>query len=214
MSEEERSPVWGRWWRVAAVLLAAGVLLWGWQRWDAEAFQAWLQKAGPVPFFLALAVLPAAGVPTTPFYILAGATFGVTAGLAGSAASLAVNLLLCHWIVHSGMRRWLQRWLERSGRTLPVLQEGKAVKFTLLVKLAPGVPAFAKTYLLVLAGVPFRIYFWLSFAVTMAYAATFVVLGESVWERDFRQLGWAAGTLAALGLLVWAARRLAANRER
>lgn len=209
-----QGPAWSRWWRAAAALTAAGALLWGWQRWDAEAFQAWLQKAGPVPFFLALAILPAAGVPTTPFYILAGALYGVTVGLAGSAASLAVNLLLCHWIVHSGLRQWLQRRLERSGRGLPVLQEGRAVKFTLLVKLAPGVPAFVKNYLVVLAGVPFPIYFWLSFAVTMAYAAAFVVMGESVWERDFTRLGWAAGVLAALGALVWGARRLAARRER
>lgn len=181
---------------------AAVVLLW--IRYDAEAFAAWKAEAGPVPFFAALAVLPAFGVPTTPFYVLAGALFGVAGGLAGSAASLAVNLLLCYWIGRrSGLRPWLAQRLRRWSRDLPELEGGRALRFALLVKFVPGAPTFLKNYLLILAGVPFRLYFGLSFVVTMAWAAGFIVLGESMQDRDFGQAAWALGGLAVLGLAVW-----------
>ena len=175
-----------------------------WIRFDHGAFEAWREEAGPVPFFAALAVLPAFGVPTTPFYVLAGAMFGVAGGLAGSAASLALNLLLCYWIgQRSGLRHWLKRRLRRWSRDLPELEGRRAIRFALLVKFVPGAPTFLKNYLLILAGVPFRVYFGLSFVVTMAWAAGFIVLGESMLDRDFGQASWAAGGLAALALAVW-----------
>ena len=135
--------------------------------------------------------------------MLAGATFGVAGGLVGSAVSLAINLLLCYWIGHrSGLRSWLTRRLSRWSRELPEMEGGRALRFALIVKLAPGAPTFLKTYLLVLAGVPFRLYFVLSFVVTMAWAAGFIVLGESMQDRDFTQAAWAVGGLVALGLVV------------
>jgi uncharacterized membrane protein YdjX (TVP38/TMEM64 family) len=195
-------------WRGIAAALALGAVWWIWNAWDTEAFVEWKAEAGPVPFFAALAVLPAFGVPTTPFYLLAGATFGVKAGLAGSAASLAANLALCYWIARSGLRVWIERLLARTRYDLPAVSGKKqAVKFTLLVKLAPGVPTFVKHYALVLGGVPFGIYFGLSFGITSLYAATFVVLGESALERSPTRALAALAALALLGAAVWWIRR-------
>jgi uncharacterized membrane protein YdjX (TVP38/TMEM64 family) len=193
--------------------VAVGALLaWGWWVWEQAAFLAWKAEAPPLPFFAALAVLPAVGVPTTPFYIMAGATFGGVAGVLGSMASLAVNLVICHWIGQSGLRPWLVRRLEGAGRTLPHLEKGKAWRFTALVKLAPGVPAFAKNYLIVLAGVPFPVFFGISMAATLPYVVTLVILGESVREHDVRDLvGVAAGLLALAGVAWWVRRRWVAQ---
>lgn len=191
------------WWRILGGLAGAALVVFLWIRFDRQALVEWKAEAGPLPFFAALAVLPAIGVPTTPFYVLAGATFGVAGGLAGSAVSLAINLLLCYWIGHrSGLRAWLARRLQRWSRELPELEGGRALRFALVVKLAPGAPTFLKTYLLVIAGVPFRLYFGLSFVVTMAWAAGFIVLGESMQDRDFSQAAWAIAVLAALALAV------------
>lgn len=109
-----------------------------WIHWDYAAFMAWKEEAGPLPFFAALAVLPAFGVPTTPFYVLAGILFGVVGGLAGSALSLVLNLLLCYWIAHSGLKGWLESLLRKTRYDLPTLEGGRAMRFALLVKLAPG----------------------------------------------------------------------------
>lgn len=200
---------WITWaWRGVAAAAALAVMIWLWRAWDTESFVEWKAQAGPAPFFVALAVLPAFGVPTTPFYLLAGATFGVKTGLAGSAASLAVNLVLCYWIAHSGLRVWLERLLARTRYDLPAVSGRKqAVKFTLLVKFAPGVPTFVKHYALGLGRVPFGIYFGLSFGITSLYAATFVVLGESALERSPTRALAALAALALLGGAVWWVRR-------
>ena len=58
---------------------------------------------GPLPFFLALAVLPAFGAPVTPFYLLAGASFGTTAAipivLGGLAGNVALSYVMARWVV-------------------------------------------------------------------------------------------------------------------
>lgn len=197
-------------WRVArGVFLTLGLfaLLWAWREWDQEAFFAWQREAGPVPFFAALAVLPALGVPTTPFFMLAGMTFGLTVGLLGTAASLAINMLLCFWIAHSGLREWLQRMLARWGRELPQVEGKRALRFAILVKLAPGVPTFVKQYALGLSGMAFVPYFLVSFLITLPYAVTFVVLGESVFDFDRAQAAWALAALVVLSGVMLLVRR-------
>jgi uncharacterized membrane protein YdjX (TVP38/TMEM64 family) len=190
---------------VIGIVLAVGLAAWLW--WDTEAFFEWKREAGLVPFFGALAVLPAFGVPTTPFYILAGATFGVGVGIAGSAISLALNLLLCYWIARSGLRKWLERALARTKYRLPQVGDGRVIRFALLVKFTPGAPTFIKTYLIAIAGVPFWVYFLLSYVVTMAYATGFIVLGEGMFDRDLSQAIWALVILLVLGAVVWFGRR-------
>lgn len=196
----------------AGALLALAMLLWN--AWDHQAFIAWREEAGVLPFFLAMAILPALGVPITPFFIVAGATFGVLIGLAGTAIALSTNLVLCYWIARSGLRPWLGRLLARTRYRIPDFKKGEgALRFALLVKLAPGVPIFIKHYLLGMAGVPFWIYFGVSALITGIYAGAFVVLGESLLEHD---LGTSAAAIAVLGLVALAIylwRRRIAGRQ-
>ena len=85
--------IWARRALGALTLLVLAVLIWN--AWDHQAFIAWREEAGVVPFFLAMALLPALGVPITPFFIVAGATFGTFVGLTGSAiARLGVAFAL------------------------------------------------------------------------------------------------------------------------
>src|SRR5690625_3877566 len=53
---------------------------------------------GMVPFFLAMAILPTFGFPVTPFYLLAGASFGIWVSLIGTTISQALSLLLAYWL--------------------------------------------------------------------------------------------------------------------
>ena len=172
---------------------------------------AWKQQAGALPFFAAMAVLPAIGLPVTPFFVLAGATFGVVFGLLGSGAALGVNLALCYGIARSGLRPWLESLLRRFGYQLPDFEEKDrgALRFTLLVKFAPGIPAVAKNYLLGMTGVPFLLYFGLSMLITGAYAALCVVLGVSLLEHSLGRalVPGAIAVALALGLWWWRRRR-------
>lgn len=191
------------------VLALVGMVYLLWSAWDHEALMLWKEQAGPVPFFVAMAVLPAIGFPVTPFFILAGATFGVAVGLGGSFLALAANFALCFWLARSGLRPGIVRLLERFGIDLPNYEEGqqRALRFVLMVRFTPGVPAFAKNYLLGLAGVPFAMYLAVSMVVTGVYAAAFVVLGESVLEHDVRRTGAAVAVIALAALVFWWVRR-------
>jgi len=186
--------------RLAAVVVVVFVI---WQYWDSAAFHEWKANAGPIPFFAALAILPALGVPTTPFYLLAGATFGVAIGLLGSIIALALNLLLCYWVARGPMHSFFVKWLARVDRELPSLEKVSEWRFTLVVKLAPGVPAFLKHYLIVLAGVPLRIYFPVSLVISGFYAGCFIVLGDSAFDRDTSALVITVAVLAAVTAIVW-----------
>lgn len=204
--------IWARRVLGALTLLVLAVLIWN--AWDHQAFIAWREEAGVVPFFLAMALLPALGVPITPFFIVAGATFGTYMGLAGSAIALSANLLLCYWIARSGLRPWLARLLARTRYEIPDFEKDEgALRFALLVKLAPGVPIFIKHYLLGMAGVPFWIYFAVSGLITGIYAVAFVVLGESLLEHDLGNGAIALAVLAAAGLAIYLWRRRMANRR-
>lgn len=183
--------------------LLGGVVFLIWRYWDHETFREWKREAGPVPFFAALAILPAIGVPTTPFYVLAGATFGIPVSLLGSLAALAFNLTLCYWISRGPFRYLFEKWLVKTRRELPTLERHGAWRLTLVIKFMPGVPPVLKHYFIVLAGVPFAIYFSASMVISGFYAAGFIVLGDSALDRNPTPALIVLGVLALASGLVW-----------
>jgi uncharacterized membrane protein YdjX (TVP38/TMEM64 family) len=192
---------------LARVMGALSLLLLGAAVWlitDRSAVREIQQDAGPIPFFVALAVLPAIGFPTTPFFVLAGGLFGIWTGMTGSALAIAANLVLCHWISKSGLRPVIERLLAGTRYRVPDLstKPGGGLRFTVLLRFAPGIPTFIKNYLLGVSGVPFRTYFFVSFAFTYAYAATFIIMGESIFDRDFGTVGIVAGVLFLGAMIV------------
>lgn len=220
--ERESSARGGRWTR--RILVAAGIalvvyILWG--IWDYAALMRWMERARPVPFFAAMAVLPALGLPFTPFFLIAGATFGVEVGLIGTAIALAANLTFCYHVGRGRLRRRLVSVLERFDYELPDFDIGtgeqtvwRTVRFTALIKLAPGVPGFVKNYGLGAARVPFVIFFTVSMLISGAYAAALIVLGESLFEHELGRGTIAVVVAAVLALVLWwALRRQAARRD-
>ncbi len=166
--------------------------------WDNDAAMGFLEHAGPVPFFAALGFLPALGVPVTPFFILAGATFSPALGLTGIAIAISANLLLSYIIGKSGLRWILLRFLKTTRFSLPKTPPKQPLRFTLLVRLTPGVPVFLKNYILALSGIPFPIYFTVSFSITLAYASCFFALGDSLRDHEVGKTAWALGVLTIL----------------
>jgi uncharacterized membrane protein YdjX (TVP38/TMEM64 family) len=186
--------------------VAAGVVclaLVVWTVWDHKALMSWIERARPIPFFSAVALLPAFGLPVGPLFVLAGASFGVKLGIAGSLAALGANLALCYWIARR-MRPRLESLFRRFNSRLPNIAESKTstTRFVLTVKLAPGVPAFVKNYALGLTGIPFGLYFGLGMLITGVYAILLVVVGESLLEHRFDRRLWIALAVVGLGLLL------------
>jgi uncharacterized membrane protein YdjX (TVP38/TMEM64 family) len=193
------------------VLLVVGIGFWLWRPTAGlEDVLDVLELAGPVPFFTALVALPLIGMPTTPFYLLAGPAFGPTVALVGTAMALAIQQVLGYWLA----RRWLHGVLERllacTGFQLPEVKAENHVRFTVLVRLAPGVPSWAKNYVGGLARTPFLTYFWISWPISLAYAAGFILLGDAAFSRDWREVIPAVFLVAVLILL----RRFLRSRTR
>jgi uncharacterized membrane protein YdjX (TVP38/TMEM64 family) len=164
-----------------------------------------------VPFFLAMAVLPAIGIPLTPFLLVAGATFGVAVGLIGSVVAIAINLCIGYAIAHSKLRPRVTALFERFDYKVPNFTAGgrAAWRFSFAVKVAPALPAVAKMYLLAVTAVPFPIYFIVSLLITSVFAVAWIVLGGSLVAHDLNHATIAAIVIAVLVViaLIWWRRR-------
>ncbi|MDF3919887.1 VTT domain-containing protein [Salinicola salarius] len=175
-------------------LLVAGLV--GWGGFPREA----LETLHPLALLIAMAGLPALGIPMTPFYILAGLRFGVPGGLLFSAVATLLNLLLCYAIASGQLRPVLRTSIERRFPALAGLDDARqdAWRVTFLIKLVPGVPMFLKHYALGVAGVPLSIFLSVALLTTGPYGAAFVVLGQSALTGNVGQAMVAAGLLALI----------------
>jgi uncharacterized membrane protein YdjX (TVP38/TMEM64 family) len=201
---------WRPWLASSLLLLVLAVLgLLIWSRWDREALLAWKQDAGPLRYFTAMALLPAVGVPFSPFFMLAGVLFGPRVGVLGSCLALAANLTLCHRLAAGALRPRFSALLQRFDSFLHFEDGARdALRFTLMVKFTPGLPAAAKNYLLGLAGVPFRTYFAVSLALNGSLGVVLVLLGDSLFAHDLRLFALSFGALVLLAAaLLWLHRR-------
>jgi len=184
-------------------------LVWVGLRLDPLTLRQWLDKTPFLPFFVALALLTLLGIPPTPFFLVAGAAYGVLPALLGTVAALSANLLLSYGIAATGLRTHLKKQLDRTRFSLPEELPGKGLRFSIMVRLLPAVPWFLKNYVLCLAGVPFPIYFVVSLISSLVYAAPLIILGESVFERDYREvLAWLLVLAVLLVAAHFGARRL------
>ncbi len=176
---------------------------------DAGTLREWKREAPFFPFFAALALLTLLGFPTTPFFLVAGAAYGVLPALAGTCVALAVHLLLAHRIAATGLRPILERWMHKTGFALPEDLPGNGLRFAVMVRFLPAMPWFLKNYILCLAGIPFPVFFSVSFLASLIYAVPLVLLGESAFEQDLGELvAWLVALALMLVLARYAAKRL------
>lgn len=197
-----RSSTWKLVLVVALATAAAGAGLWWLKihdyslRLSIDAGLVALREAGPLPFFVAMAVLPAVGCPMSVFYLAAGSAFTATLGLPGVlaavGAALLVNLALTYWLAACGLRPWLEQMISRTKYRIPELKAADHAEVTLIVRITPGPPFFMQGYLLGLARVRFQTYLGISFLVAMPIGSGVVVFGDAILHGK--------GGMAFLGL--------------
>jgi len=183
-----------------------------------EAGLAQVRGAGPVTFFASMAVLPAFGCPFSVFTLTAGPVFAPSLGMVSvlglTLLSVALNLALSYWLAARALRPVLVRLVAWLGYTLPRARVQDSGSLVFLVRVTPGPPFFLQSYLLGLAGIPFRIYFAISWLISGAYACAFVLFGDAVVHGHGKRVMLAVGIFAVLTVGVqWLRRRFRSRSE-
>jgi uncharacterized membrane protein YdjX (TVP38/TMEM64 family) len=178
---------------------------------------ALIRSAGALVFFSAMTVLPAMGMPLFAFTITAGEAFGGQFGMPGviamSLSAIAVNLAVGYSLARFAVRPVLLGLLKRYGYSIPHVTPENALLVTLVVRLTPGPPYSLQGYILGVARAPFRLYMIVSWLAVAPWAVAGIVLGEGLFNGNFRMVGLAVGLILAVGVGVQLVRRKYLRRE-
>jgi uncharacterized membrane protein YdjX (TVP38/TMEM64 family) len=121
------------------------------------------------------------------------------------AAATVLQLLASYGLVHLFRDKFARR-LAAVRKRIPRTAHGAACLFTTLL---PGVPFFAKNYVLPLIGVPLRTYLLICFPVYVARATVAVVFGDQSDHLTPARIAWLALYFAAtLGASWWMFRKV------
>ena len=177
-----------------------------------EKIKEWSHTVGPLPFFTAMALLPAAGFPVMVFSLSAGVLFAPQIGLGwvivGVLVSLGVNLALTYWLARYALRPLLEGLIRKFGYGLPQVAKEDHLSLALLCRITPGPPFFVQNYLLGLAEVPFFTYMWVSWLISALYSVAMVVFGDSLMQGSGKVVFFAVSVFVAIAVgLKWLGRR-------
>lgn len=145
---------------------------------DTKSMHSWAKNIPAWLVFAFMAFLPLVGVPVSFLYVIGGARFGPVFGMIAAGFAIAINLLLTYWLTKTVLHRPIAAFFKKTKYNMPQVPEGEYVSVSLLTALVPGLPYTAKNYLLVLAGVPFRYYFWVCLPAHIVHASLGILFGD------------------------------------
>ena len=161
---------------------------------------------------LLMATLPVAGFTVGLVYLVAGIKFGPVLGGVAVAGVTAFHLLASHWICRTVLREPLQRFLKKRNHSLPHAPEGEHASVAAMAALVPGLPYFARNYLLALTDVPLRVYFWVCLPIYVIRSYIVILLGDIGLDVSRRTLTILVAVyllkLSICAYLLWRIRRL------
>jgi uncharacterized membrane protein YdjX (TVP38/TMEM64 family) len=169
-----------RWWTLlgAAVVALGVVALFSFTEFDWRSVQRDIAALNPLLLFGLIATLPVFGLSVGVGYLVAGARFGAVGGGLVVAAATAVHLCATHWICRSFLRGAIERWLARRRHHLPEIPRDERVAVAAMAALVPGLPYFARNYLLALSGMPLRVYLPVCLPIYVARSYVTIFLGD------------------------------------
>lgn len=192
-------------WRFGLIALACVGIALLYRQIDVAEVHRRAEEINGVLVFLLITVLPLLGFPVSVAHAVAGVRFGLGYGWLVVAFSIVLQLLASYALVKSAPKLFARR-LEPLRRRLPHTAHVPLTLFTLLL---PGVPYFAKNYVLPLVGVPLRTYLLWSAPIHIARSMVGIAFGDmSDNLTPLRITGFAVYTLALFTACAWAFRRL------
>jgi uncharacterized membrane protein YdjX (TVP38/TMEM64 family) len=176
-----------------------------------------LRTAGPAVFFVAMALLPAAGFPLMAFALAVGPLFGPALGagwvIGWSLAAVVVNLLVSYWLADRALRPLAGRLLRAFDCHLPDRPCAGAWQLAWVVRLTPGPPFWMASSLLALVRVPLVPYLVVSTTVMAGYLMALVGGGAAMAEGNWPLAAAAVGGLVATAALLRGLRRWMERRR-
>jgi uncharacterized membrane protein YdjX (TVP38/TMEM64 family) len=176
-----------------------------------EQMVGFVRDAGPVPFFAAMAVLPAVGFPLSAFTFVAGPVFGPVMGVFPvvlcAILAISINVALSYWLASRAMRPVAEWIVRRLGYQLPDVQPKAAWLAIVILRTVPVTPFFLQSVLLGLARVPFGAYMLVSIVVPSAYAVAIITLGDALMRGDRWAMAVAGGLFVVVGVILHVMRK-------
>jgi len=188
---------------VLVLLVGAGLVLQGHDLKGAvDQGLALVRGAGPVVFFLAMALLPAAGAPQMMFTLSAGPLFSAQLGTATVVAlavlAMLINMVLSYWLASRVLRPLLEALLKNLGYKIPEVTRGDETGLIVLLRVTPGIPFPVQNYLLGLARVRFGRYLLVSMAIQGPLNAAFVIFGDALLQGEGKMVFYGISAIAVL----------------
>ena len=152
---------------------------------------------GRWPAFAALLVLPLLGFPLSVLAVAAGLRFGLVPALLLMAPALAFHLVFSFFAARHWLKRPVLHWLSRYDFKLPRAPEGESFSVVLLINFIPGPPYFVKNYLLAIAELPFRSYFFGGLIANLLNTSMGILAGDF-----FRAMTFQGGAILAVYILI------------
>jgi len=185
---------------------------------DVEAIIRRIAEFNGFVVFVLMALLPVGGFSIGLVYLVAGIKFGPVFGGLAVAGATAVHLVGSHWICQTMLRGPLQRFLKRRNHSLPHAPDGEHVSVAAMAALVPGLPYFARNYLLALTDVPLRVYFWVCLPIYVIRSYMVILLGDIGADVNRKTLAILVGVyvlkLSICGYLLWRIRHRIKQKER
>ncbi len=142
----------------------------------------WLRD-NPGWIFLAIAILPAFAVPSSPLLILAGLVWGATwQACAIALTAVAINIIGSHLLAAGPARRLLTRIVGPRIARFRNLGTADQVRLVTIVRFTPGVPLCVQNYGLGLLGTPLRLSLALAIPTTGFHVCGLVLTGGAIFD--------------------------------
>jgi uncharacterized membrane protein YdjX (TVP38/TMEM64 family) len=210
MPKKTPSPTASPWKAVALVIaLCVGFALL-YRQIDIDAVHAYAGRLNGGIAFALLVVLPLVGFPVSVLHVVAGMRFGTGMGMTLVALSIVLQLLASYGLVYLFQDKFARR-LKNVRQRIPRGAHGATCLFTMLL---PGVPYFAKNYVLPLLGIPLSTYLAICVPVHILRSAVAVMFGDK--SDDLTPGRIAALVVYLIVMLVtswWLLKRLRAQME-
>lgn len=153
---------------------------------------AFLRSAGPVFFFIGMALMPALGAPIAAFSLAAGPAFsdqlGVPTVMVLAMCALTVNMSASYLLARRLLRPAVVALLARFNYQLPQVNGRSINDLAVLLRITPGIPFPVQNYLLALAGVPFLRYLLISCVIAFPLNLALIAFGDALLKGNARAI--------------------------